>query len=617
MIIDNLTKFNQKKKMWMTPRHPLFSKEETYKIMYGAAVFIQAESSCKSNPLENFELVRLLTYGLQLKEREMAMVLQSAKEESRVFDYLLTHFEEREEIYFLILDSISVSFQYGEIPEHMKESLQLFRRMFSIEENEMELLEKFAKAAYLEEETRCRELLSVMHQEGMELLTVDLQYYITQLCENVELTQEMLEERNEIRIVEQCHIKKDILLRKGMCLIFDHAQVRIHGNIVIDGGELIFEYSKLIRKADTHCACIRMTGENSRVIFRDSHADCRNQGILIDTERGEVQIHGTTISNTTRGAAIRFFGERLVITHSEFSNCYSPEDGGAVMVHTKNAMITDSRFINCEAKRGGAIYAVEGNLIQNCFFHKCVVAEYGGAVFYNGFVRSNLHNLMYEECCPEGAEAIQYLSVRGTFVIDRDYRIQVSTIFDCPVLVETNGKLTIVDANIYMNHSLHCKGSMQMRNVKWISKNLENADMIVLEHSRLCTIHHCEFNGRGKTSGISATGSRITVTKSLFRNMTGGRAIYNAYSPEISECIFNFCQDGAIYAQNGDVIRCIFVNCRAKSGAGVLMYGKKGRIAQCNFRRCISDFSGGAIDRTVGQQIIKCHYEDCKPNDFS
>ena len=34
MIIDNLTKFNQKKKLWMTPKHPLYGKivKRTYKL---------------------------------------------------------------------------------------------------------------------------------------------------------------------------------------------------------------------------------------------------------------------------------------------------------------------------------------------------------------------------------------------------------------------------------------------------------------------------------------------------------------------------------------------------------------------------------------------------------
>ena len=35
MIVDNLTKFNQKKKLWMTPKHPLYGKSVEYTIWCG------------------------------------------------------------------------------------------------------------------------------------------------------------------------------------------------------------------------------------------------------------------------------------------------------------------------------------------------------------------------------------------------------------------------------------------------------------------------------------------------------------------------------------------------------------------------------------------------------
>ena len=103
----------------------------------------------------------------------------------------------------------------------------------------------------------------------------------------------------------------------------------------------------------------------------------------------------------------------------------------------------------------------------------------------------------------------------------------------------------------------------------------------------------------------------------MFRNTFGGRAVFNAYRPSIKECIFNFCQDGAVYTQGGEIEKCVFVNCRAKIGAGVLMYGRSGSVEHCNFKRCIAETGGGAIDRQVGQHIEKCLFEDCKPENIS
>lgn len=617
MIVDNLTKLNQRKKLWMTPKHPLYTKSKEYRMMYGAIVFMQAELSCLVNALNNFEMQRLLSAGFHFQSEEMAEVLRLSKDKGGVIDYLLQEFSTDREKYLMMLDLINVSLRDGEISEKQMESLQLFGKMFQVSTKEQGILLEFARCAAEEQVTECRELLHRMHIQGMELSPVDMKYYIMRLWDTIPCTQEMLEEEREVRIVERCQITEDLVLYPGMRLIFDHAQVRIHGNILLLGGELLIEESKIIRKGDSHRACVNMKDVHSRIYIENSEVDCRNLGMFIRAEAGELLIKGSSIYQTTRGAAIRFWGNRVQVENSIFYECYSHEDGGALMIRTPNGVVKGCTFRRCEAKKGGAIFAVEGNQITECIFRECVVAEYGAAIYYHGMVRANVRHLTYDKCYPEGIETVQYLARMATFQIVGEYPIQVSTIIDCPVMVEADGNLTIEDANVYLNYPIRCRGSIQMKNVKIISNHLKEGDMLILEHSRNCRIHHCEFNGMGKTGGIYASGTRITVSKSLFRNMSGGRAIYDAYAPEIRECIFNFCEEGAVYAQNGEIKRCVFVNCRGKSGAGILMYGNRGRIEQCNFRRCITDFSGGAIDRTLGQQVIQCNYEDCKPDNVS
>lgn len=616
-IVDNLTKFNQKKKLWMTPKHPLYAKPKQYRMMYGAIVFMQAELNLLVNPLNNFEMQRLLSAGFGLESEDMAEVLRMSKDKGNMIDSLLEEFSTERERYLIMLDLVNVSLQDGDIGEKQMESLQLFRKMFQVSSKEQAILMEFAKCAAKEEVSECRDLLHRMHVQGMELSPVDMKYYIMRLWDTIPCTQEMLEEELEVRIVERCQITEDLVLRPGMRLIFDHAQVRIHGNILLQGGELVIEDSKIIRKGDSHRACVNMKDVHSRISVLNSEVDCRNLGMFIRAEAGELVVRGSSIFRTTRGAAIRFWGNRIEVEDSVFYDCYSHEDGGAMMIRTPNGMVKGCTFRKCEAKKGGAIFAVEGNRITNCVFRECVVAEYGAAVYYHGLVRANVHHLTYDNCYPEGVETVQYLAMMATFQIVGQYPIRVSTIIDCPVIVEADGNLTIEDANVYLNYPIRCRGSIQMKNVKLISTHLKDGDMLILEHSRNCQISNCEFNGMCKTGGIYASGTRILVTDSLFRNMSGGRAIYDAYAPDIRECIFNFCDEGAIYAQNGEIKRCVFVNCRGKSGAGVLMYGSRGRIEQCNFRRCITDFSGGAIDRTLGQQVIKCIYEDCKPDNVS
>lgn len=617
MIVDNLTKFNQRKKLWMTPKHPLYTKSKEYRIIYGAAVFMQAELDRLTSPLNNFELQRLLSSGFRLDSDGMSKVLRYSKEKEKVVNYLLENFTTAREKYLLLLDMYHVSIKDDEIKEDALEAARLFGKLFGVSAAHQKMLIEFAKAAVREDVSKSRDLLHRMHVQNMDLTPVDMKYYIMNLWDTIECNQMMMETERNVRIVERCVIKEDLVLTKGMQLIFDHAEVRIFGNILLQGGMLRIEDSKIIRKGDRHRACINMKDADSRIDVISSEVDCRNLGMMIRAEAGSLFMDKSMVYRTTRGAAIRFWGHEIKVENSAFSECYSHEDGGAMMIRTPNAIVTNCQFRNCEAKRGGAIFAIEGGQITNCTFRECCVAEFGAAIFYHGLARANVHHLKYVDCYPEGVEAVQYLSKLSTFQITGDYRVVVSTILDCPLIVEASGNLTIENANIYMNYPIRCRGSLQMRNVKLISQHLETRDMLILEHSKNCRIHHCELNGMGKSSGIYAAGSKLVVSNSLFRNMSGGRAIYDALSPEIKECIFNFCQSGAVYAQNGEVKNCVFVNCRAKSGAGVLMYGNRGGIEQCNFRRCISDFSGGAIDRALGQKISKCTYEACKPDNFS
>ncbi len=617
MIIDNLTKFNQKKKLWMTPKHPLYTKPKEYKIVYAAACFMQAELSEQISPLDNFELERLILSGFRLQPEDVKMVFQRAAEKSAVIDYLLQAAEEEREKYLILLDMINVSLYKGKLQDKEKESISLFGKMFGVTSERIMLLLEFLQSAEGDNVSACREILHRMHVNGIELSPLDMKYYVMHFWGTMDLTQEMLDHERDVRIVERCQIEEDLVLNEGMRLVFDHAEVRIKGNILLDGGELVVEDSKVIRKGDSHRACINMKSVKSRIAILNSEMDCRNMGMLIRAEAGNLCVEGSLIYQTTRGAAVRFWGQRIEVRDTIFSQCYSPEDGGALMIRTPDAVVEGCKFRRCEARRGGAIFAVEGNQITNCRFDDCFVSEFGAAVFYHGFVRANVRRLQYRECCPEGAETVQYLAKMGTFQITGEYHIHVSTIIDCPVIIEAEGTMVLENADIYLNYPIRCRGSIQMKNVKLICNHLQEGDMLILEHSRNCRIHHCEFNGMQKAGGIYASGSRITVTKSLFRNISGGRAVYDAFSPEIRECIFNFCQDGAVYCQNGEIKRSVFVNCRAKHGAGVQMYGNKGVIEQNNFRRCVAEHSGGAVDRALGQQVIQCVYEECKPNDVS
>ena len=617
MILDILTKFNCRRKIFLTPEHPFCSYSTEFKVMYTSAVTMQAKLNRNIKPLNNFELERLMKYGLKMNAGDIAWALRNLNEHETVVEYILDNLKTGEEKIIFLMDLVNVAMADNFISPEENEFALKFALKLGISENIYELVKKYIVCAFEDNVKECFELAKIIKNLYPKIELIDLKYFALQIYESVECTQREINEKKEVRITDRCQIYDDIVLARGTKLVFDHALVRIYGNILLDGGTLEIINSKFIRKSDSHRACINVKDDYSRVIVEKCEADCRNYGMFIRAEAGEVSVKDSNIYNTTRGAAIRFWGKRLDIERCSFSRCYSPEDGGAVMARGGDGSIRDCRFTDCEARRGGAVFATDSIKLNKCHFTNCNVAEYGAAVFYSGIATEENSGFEYVACHPTGAEFVQVISRRGELKVSDEMFLNKSTIIDCPVYVETKGALNILNASLYLNYPIRCAGSIKMKNARIICNYLQKSDMLYLENAKQCEILNSEFDGALKTGGINVKGTKIILKNSMFRNMNGGRAVFNAYRPQIKECIFNFCQDGAIYTQGGEIEKCVFVNCRGKSGAGVLMYGRSGLVRRCNFKRCIAESGGGAVDRQVGQNIEKCLFEDCRPQNIS
>ncbi len=611
MLIGNITKLHYKKKAWITPRHPLFLEPDSYKIYYAAAVIMQAKMNREYDVLHNFEVERLLYRGLGLNQQQINEAMELSKDASTVMDYLYEKNRLGNKNYFLMLDLFNVSTYEKDRSREEEEFLHLFVRMLDIRDDCVLICRKFIEAAYKENEGLCRSIYHSMEQEEMNISLMDLKYYIMTLYDTFHCTQSMLEEKKELRLVDRCQIEEDLILKPGMRLIFDRAVVRIYGNIALQGGELIIEDSRIIRKSDSHRACINIHSTGVVKVIR-TEVDCRNFGMFIRAQDGTILMKDCEIYHTTRGAAIRFWGELLEIENCYFHHCYSPEDGGAIMMRGGTAKITKSRFRYCEAGKGGAVYGIEKLQIDDCKFEKCYASEFGAALYYVGSLEGKASQLYYEECFPQGEETIQYLNDPKGIDIHSNYEIKISTILDCEIDIFPQGMLQVQDAVLYLRHPIRCRGSLSMKNVRLQSMYLEQKDMIILEHAKNCYLSGCILDGMGVHGGIFSTGTRIEIEDCTFCNIKGGRAVFNASTPSIKRCIFNYCQDGGIHCQGGTIEECLFVNCRAKNGAGIMMLSKKGLIKECRFVRCISDVTEGAIDRSLGTQVVRCEFQDCQ-----
>ncbi|WP_167957377.1 right-handed parallel beta-helix repeat-containing protein [Anaerosporobacter faecicola] len=613
---DLLTKFNRKKKSWMSPKHPLFLETMEQKIAYCEGVFSHATLNKDSNTLNNYELGRLMVKGLGLDPKQIAKIIRVATEEVRVADHVLWNVADRLKQYLFIMDLINVSLRKDALSKEEKDSIEYYRNLFCIPNEILQLLWAFVQAAYDNNMDQCIRLFATMRKENLPLTMTELKYYMPDMEYVTEIENKSVLPGKETRIVDACTIKDRLIVPKEGTLVLDHAVIYLYGSIIVDGGTLIIRDTTIINKADSG-NCLIEVKSYSDVSIENSIIDCRYVGSAINQKNGNLRMKDSKIYHTTKNSAIKFWGNQIEIDTSSFHKCYTNENGAAIQIQQGNGNVSNCIFTECEAQNGGAIYVGAQIIIACCSFKHCYALDHGGAIFYNNEVKSNVMDCQYIECYPKEEEIIQYLHGHEEKVIDKEYRIHIATILDIPLRVTELGILNLDHVVIYQRQPILCKGILEIKRSKVIADGLRQRDMFEVSRCRGVVIERSEFDGRGTSSVFRATGSRMIVVHSLFQNIKNGRAIYDAMEPKISDTIFSYCQDGAIYSCAGTIQNCLFINCRQKSGAGVIMYGSRGEISNCRFVRCVSEYSGGAIDKSGGHQIIHCEFKECKPDNIA
>lgn len=612
---DILTKLNYKKKMWISPKHPFYFESDKVKILYSACIFMHAQLNKTINTLNNFELQRLLTKGLGLTEKEIAKVICLAKEGRHILDDVINILDTPLKKYILILDLSNVCMRNTPLSEEELQSIHMFAEVLSIQKNEEKLLYEFIKYACSFDTKKCILIFEKMLQNNMEITMSELKYYIPEIAYVTQINSKLIKQGTSLRLVDNCELRDTIIVNSGTTLHIANANLSMYGTIIVDGGKLIIQDSKLINKSDKNEALI-LVKKYSEVEIYHSLLDCSCMGGAINQKNGNLIINDSRIINTTKFSAVKFFGKQISIQNTYFYNCFCIYNGGALWIQHGSGVIKSCTFEDCEAKNGGAIYTLSDQImIVSSHFISCKVVEYGASIYYNGEIKSNVVDLDYTDCYPEKEEIVQYIGERKE--IAKDYVIKYTTILDVPITITELGTLIISNATLYVKHSILCRGMLTIKNARIVALDFSERDLIIAIRARGCTARNSEFDGRLKAGIIRATGTKITIDNCTFRNTSGGRAIYDAYEPIIQNSIFSYCLSGAVYTNSGRIMNSSFINCRDKSGAGILMYGLRGQISNCKFIRCISDYNGGAIDKSVGHHITECEYEGCKPNNVS
>lgn len=633
MKIGTLTKLKNKVKFNLTPKHPFYFQPVSYKIIYGAGVFLHAKYHPGIKPLSNPELLRLLSRGFLLTSQETASVLSLSLKKQETIDQLIELLNGTKNKYFFLMDLINVCIRDGDLSPDELYSIELFAELFQIDEAILKAMRFFLRSAFKEDNKMLlmahQELISLLPNEYRESFSLEHLTYYTCFMETVRLitkdniSPDALPDWHDAMksyvngffrnfFTDHCEVRGDLVIPKGSSICFQNATIKLYGSFSLQGGSLIFSNCSLIMKKSAE---FLIQADNSQVIFSDTTVELRHFGALLSQKSGRLEMNKVKITGSTGKSCLNLSSVSFYMADCEFRNCHTYRNGAALSVNRGRGHITDCGFYDCEAINGGAIDTTIDTTLRNCTFYLCKAVAHGAAIYYRGEIRSNIENCQYYDCYPEKEELIQEISGMKELNIKKTYEITCSTILSVPVYVHDLGVLEIRNSHIFISEPIRCKGILNIKNSAVIASDFKERDMIILERAKNCSISYSEFDGNLSCGIFRAPGTRFNIFHCIFRNCKDGRAIYDAHLPVINESIFSYCLGGAIYCHSGKITQCIFVNCTGQSGGAIQMAGKNGEVNSCRFLHCVSYYKRGAIDMSPKRHITDCTFIDCDPYD--
>lgn len=617
-----LTKFNRKKNLWISKKHPLFLENNGFKTLYASALLMHTRLNNNTNPLSNLELERLIIKGFQLTSKEMISMMTLSKEITMLVDEIIDALDTKRKKLLFYFDLLNLSTSSLEITQEEHKSLDLFAELIGITNTEKELITQFISASHREQYKDCLQIFDQMELTGFPLTMTDISYYMIKYNYQNRITPGDIRPDTTNYFSGDCLFEGTFFLPSNTTIHISNALVKVKGNFVIDAGTLHIENSWIDFSQESPIEdfsnAFLYVRNHGNLQLKNTTLQCSHNGGLLHQLNGSTTIEHCIIKNTSIVPAIVSNKHTLSIQHSTFSHCFSKQKGGALFIRSGSSQVQNCVFTDCMAHYGGAIYANDHTMILGCSFEHCYATEYGSAIFYHGEIRSNIERCDCNHCYPKENMILQYIGEQITsYNITKETTFTYSTVFDCPVFIDEFGIFSMEHATLYLHHHIICHGIINLKRVKVREYQMEERDFFRLQTPKTCHFSNCEFDANGNHGIIYAERARIRVSGCVFKNTAGGRAIYNAFMPVIDSCVFSHCEEGALYCNAGKITNSTFINCRGRSGAGIIMYGTRGQIEHCHFQRCISEYSGGAVDMSGSRHIVGCSFEECRPNNIS
>lgn len=613
LMKDTLSKLKEQKKIWISPKHPMYFEPLEDRILYCSGVFHFVLISNQGSPLSNFELNRLVKAGLELGNEDMAFVIKHANKGKEIVKDLLQILNTETKQYIFLLDLLQVGLEIKTDSEIHREYFDMYCSLFKISDYALKYLKEFIKAVSKQDVEKAVHVYETMVQYKMELSMSQLKYYIPDLDYSNDIEPDILKNKISHTLVDYCEIRSDIVVGQGKTLIIKSAMINMYGKIIVDGGTLIIEDSVLLRKWGDFDTLIWVKSF-SHIEIRRVRAYLDNQSSLVDQENGNLLVEDSFIFESNIKSAIRFWGNKAMISGSYFEGCYAQDGGAAIRIDSGDARITHCKFKYCRADYGGAIFVVEPTKITSCSFEQCHARKYGYSIYYIGNIQNNVVRCVCSTGIPRPEEVVQYIGPNCKFEVKGEVWIRYSTIFDQRLYVGIDDILNISNANIYLSSEAKIEGRLNIADSTVAPLRFRGKDLFDISNARKSTFSNVIFDGKMKVGIFRATGTKMIMDHCHFKNTNHVRAIYDPLDLEITDSIFSYCDGGGIYMNSGKVKNCLFVNCRSDKGAGIDIKGSYAMVKNCRFVRCVAQIDGGGI-RSFGNNLLaSITFEECKPN---
>lgn len=608
---STLMRLKEKTKTLLSPKHAFLTRPLAFRRWYAAAILLQTQLSEEISPMDNFELLRLFTFGLHLQKEDVKQVIVLAAQREEVLNHILELLTTPLEQLLFLMDLFTMSYTGVQFGEKEVQAVEIYAELFHIPSVQVTLLRQLIKAAMDGDCDTCMKLYANMKQLKMDLTVEHIRYYIPQLSYVAVIENDFFSPGKEVELTGQCEIRNPLTIPKGCHVTIRDARILWGAPLLFEGDSLTLSDCEIECNAVIKSPLLTITSE-AQVRLDHVKAYCHNYCGVLWQEKGKLTVEACEYYETNRENAIYFRGKAAVIQNSQFEDCYTAEDGAAIRLLAEEGQIADCRFLRCMGKRGGAVFTMSPVTVSKCVFEHCHAMELANSLYYVGLAERyiKLPYTVKDQIVPK-EEIVQ--EIWETEDLAALGEIHYSIYFAKGASFSRHQPISAQHVTFYLGETLHSTGEVRLGDVTVIPYGFKGKDLWDISNGSLFYAEHCEFEG-GEEHGIFyATGTGLTLIDCLIHDTGGGRAVYNSLDLSCERTIFSNCMGGAVYGSRARIKDCTFLNCREDKGAGIYLACNKGYIKNCVFDRCIASFSDGGISTFGNYQVYDCHFIECEP----